>query len=507
MTRPVDEKSGEAPRPTERPKDAPGWDFGPPGKPAGSARPSWSDDDFARISGWVRGVSPPTSESEMPDWAKPDFFVPPKPRAHEGPAAPPASRARKTRKQRPPRERRSFIPDTRPAMRRMRMATIAGLSRVWVVTELIGAAGSAVGNASDGLARRTANTGRATLQFGFAVGSLPVALGRSAVEVSRDAGRTIAAVSRAALRLCVAAIFLPLAAARAGRAMGSTVARVSEHLGRSFAAGGRAALPLAGMMLAMLTLPGRVIGIAAAALAEIGEDAAWHGKAMGREFRHLSHVGAAALAAQGAGAAKQALDGGVDFFSRPDLRSAFLRVAAVAIVLGLGFGIAATTGPLPGVGISKVAMHSSAAKPPPVAVAMAIPAATVASEVPMVPLPMPRIAHRPRHENERRYAARGGSDADMPSQRPLYGSWQPMGGELARGRALSSPERIYEAQVRLSRLGYPAGPATGFINGQTRYAVALFQRDARLPMTGDIDGRFIRRLRIADDMGQRLAVR
>lgn len=55
-------------------------------------------------------------------------------------------------------------------------------------------------------------------------------------------------------------------------------------------------------------------------------------------------------------------------------------------------------------------------------------------------------------------------------------------------------ERTYDSrslaaavQVRLTRQGYDPGPADGVIGGQTRQAIADFQNDHRLPVTGQID--------------------
>ncbi|HEX7777370.1 MAG TPA: peptidoglycan-binding domain-containing protein, partial [Parvibaculum sp.] len=287
--------------------------------------------------------------------------------------------------------------------------------------------------------------------------------------------------------------------------------------------GGRAIRRVSTAWMALLPMAGRAAGsvanaVAVAALRQTRRIAAASSGAW-----HVLRAGAMSSAAYTAIFARIAFAASARFFSRADMRPVFMRAAALATVAAIVGGIAMTTGPMPGIGIMNVAMRSTAAKPRPVETAMAVPMAEVAAaSVPAVeampvqvvagvPLPMPRIAHRPAHHAGRAFASRSAvperTYADAPARRPMAGSWQPMGGELARSRAFNAPDRIYEAQVRLARLGYPAGPATGLADGQTRYAVALFQRDMRLPMTGDIDGRVLRRLRIADERNSRLADR
>lgn len=67
----------------------------------------------------------------------------------------------------------------------------------------------------------------------------------------------------------------------------------------------------------------------------------------------------------------------------------------------------------------------------------------------------------------------------------------------------SSPSYVYDsssdslaasAQDRLNRLGYSAGPADGVIGPQTRDALADFQNDNRLPVTGNLDTPTVRAL-------------
>jgi hypothetical protein len=56
------------------------------------------------------------------------------------------------------------------------------------------------------------------------------------------------------------------------------------------------------------------------------------------------------------------------------------------------------------------------------------------------------------------------------------------------GRIYESRSLAASVQVRLAREGYNPGPADGMIGGQTRHAIADFQNDHRLPVTGQIDG-------------------
>jgi hypothetical protein len=56
------------------------------------------------------------------------------------------------------------------------------------------------------------------------------------------------------------------------------------------------------------------------------------------------------------------------------------------------------------------------------------------------------------------------------------------------GRMYDSQSLAASVQVRLARQGYNPGPADGVIGGQTRQAIADFQNDHRLPVTGQIDG-------------------
>lgn len=54
-----------------------------------------------------------------------------------------------------------------------------------------------------------------------------------------------------------------------------------------------------------------------------------------------------------------------------------------------------------------------------------------------------------------------------------------------------------EAQVRLLRLGYAAGTPTGEQSPRTSRSLALFQKSAGLPVTGEVDMATIDRLRRA----------
>lgn len=58
----------------------------------------------------------------------------------------------------------------------------------------------------------------------------------------------------------------------------------------------------------------------------------------------------------------------------------------------------------------------------------------------------------------------------------------------------SSDSLAASAQDRLNRLGYSAGPADGVIGPQTRDALADFQNDNRLPVTGNLDTPTVRAL-------------
>jgi hypothetical protein len=46
---------------------------------------------------------------------------------------------------------------------------------------------------------------------------------------------------------------------------------------------------------------------------------------------------------------------------------------------------------------------------------------------------------------------------------------------------------VYRVQAQLNRRGYDAGPADGVMGGNTRRAIARFQRDRGLRVTGEID--------------------
>jgi hypothetical protein len=55
------------------------------------------------------------------------------------------------------------------------------------------------------------------------------------------------------------------------------------------------------------------------------------------------------------------------------------------------------------------------------------------------------------------------------------------------GRIYDSQSLAASVQAQLARQGYNPGPADGVIGGQTRQAIADFQNDHRLPVTGQID--------------------
>lgn len=67
----------------------------------------------------------------------------------------------------------------------------------------------------------------------------------------------------------------------------------------------------------------------------------------------------------------------------------------------------------------------------------------------------------------------------------------------AKGPAKPAPHRLeVRAQIRLRELGYYRGPIDGAFGKGSRAALVRFQRDYRLPMTGRLDARTIRALRI-----------
>lgn len=197
-----------------------------------------------------------------------------------------------------------------------------------------------------------------------------------------------------------------------------------------------------------------------------------------------------------------------DFFHvgvRPVLRSTTIRVATAVLLMGIGYGFAE---------MMQSGSDGAISNGPPPSTPVVTAAVTETVGAAAVPLPMPRIPHVPERarghgdEPERKFASRPEADAVVGMVRPLTG-WQPMGGEQARARArtLNAPAGIYEVQVRLLRLGYPAGRPTSTLTDSTKRAIVLFQRDMRLPMTGDIDARMVRRLRVVDESTLYLARR
>jgi len=54
---------------------------------------------------------------------------------------------------------------------------------------------------------------------------------------------------------------------------------------------------------------------------------------------------------------------------------------------------------------------------------------------------------------------------------------------------------VAEVQRRLNERGYSAGPADGVLGPQTAAAIRSYQTDYGLPVTGDVDERFVEHLR------------
>lgn len=110
----------------------------------------------------------------------------------------------------------------------------------------------------------------------------------------------------------------------------------------------------------------------------------------------------------------------------------------------------------------------------------------------MVPLPLPRIAYRspPRSVAGSAATVAAAIDVDaLPSRFML-----PV--DERRGHPLARAETA-EVQVRLLRLGYEAGPPTGRLSVRARQAIALFQRDAGLSVTGTVNQATIEHVRRA----------
>lgn len=398
MTRPTDppppsDLTSDLPDPPGSPQPLPAWDFGSVSVAPKSTKIFWTDEDFARISGWVRGQSEPT-----PERTKADF-----------------STGRETTSPKAD-EKRAFAEGLRRSF-----------SAMWRATR----------QAIDGARRELAAARSRSQSLRRSIGALVLA--------------AIGALSDAMLG--------------ARRRAGIRRRRVVE------------------------------------AIASLSPLASRH---VERVRRAAAGAPARRLLRSGARSARLFTMGLVDAFHvdmRPVLRSATVRVSTAVLLMGVGYGLAE-------------AMRSAAdglvsdSAPPSRPVAIAAVAETVGT----VPLPMPRIAHVPERTRahgdvpERKVASRFGADAALAMARPLAG-WQPMGGEQARARTLNAPARIYEVQVRLLRLGYPAGRPTSTLTAGTKRAIVLFQRDMRLPMTGDIDARLVRRLRVADESTLHLARR
>lgn len=69
---------------------------------------------------------------------------------------------------------------------------------------------------------------------------------------------------------------------------------------------------------------------------------------------------------------------------------------------------------------------------------------------------------------------------------------------VARPVPLSTGERRVRAvQMVLEKLGYMKGGASGSLDGRTRDAIARFQRDYGLPVTGEVTGPLVRELSAA----------
>jgi len=54
---------------------------------------------------------------------------------------------------------------------------------------------------------------------------------------------------------------------------------------------------------------------------------------------------------------------------------------------------------------------------------------------------------------------------------------------------------IATVQKRLANLGYSAGAPSGVVTGETREAIADFERDSGLPVTGEVSVRLVQRLK------------
>ncbi|MHA1523938.1 MAG: peptidoglycan-binding domain-containing protein [Alphaproteobacteria bacterium] len=53
---------------------------------------------------------------------------------------------------------------------------------------------------------------------------------------------------------------------------------------------------------------------------------------------------------------------------------------------------------------------------------------------------------------------------------------------------------VENVQLRLARLGYTPGATSGVVNGPTRQAIAKYERDRGLPVTGELSRQLVRKL-------------
>ncbi|MCE9649069.1 MAG: peptidoglycan-binding protein [Parvibaculum sp.] len=199
------------------------------------------------------------------------------------------------------------------------------------------------------------------------------------------------------------------------------------------------------------------------------------------------------------------------FFSGLDLRPVARQLAVVALFAVAGYGAAAIVGPVLKNGGTRMAALPAAPAEQTADAALASDTQTVMASlgavVPFaVPLPMPRIAHvssvRYRQASaERASLTRSSFDGSRVPRRLM-----PASQTHGRG-SLYASDLVSEVQIRLLRLGYPAGPPTGALNARTRRAILLFQKDAVLPVDGQADARLLRRLRETEGRNLRFAGR
>ncbi|HEY4344513.1 MAG TPA: peptidoglycan-binding domain-containing protein [Parvibaculum sp.] len=203
-----------------------------------------------------------------------------------------------------------------------------------------------------------------------------------------------------------------------------------------------------------------------------------------------------------------------DRFSGVDLRPLARQAAIVGLFVAVGCGAAAIVGPV----LKNSATRLAALPTQPPAVALSDQAEPIAAETRAVvasldtaaPLPMPRIAHLPAQVRKRAAALRTvaftGARVRAQNEQPWIAR-RLMPASQSNGHSLYGSDLVSEIQIRLLRLGYPAGPPTGALNARTRRAIFLFQRDAAIPVTGDADMRLVRRLRDSEGGNLRFAGR